>query len=135
MNLDTGFQFGNSIAGDKRVQKLVRVVAVLYIVYAVLIVFIVGSRIANIVRVISEVQGLGETPLSALIPLITLGFIGLALFVVICILVFFLFKQTNRVLCLVLSAVLLIGFPVGTVLGIFTLILLTRAPVKEQFGG
>ena len=76
-------------------QKLVRVAAVLYIVYAVLIVFFVGSRIANIVRAISEVQGLGETPLSALIPLITFGFIGLAIVVVICILVFFFSRKAT----------------------------------------
>ena len=113
--------------------KLVRVAAVLYIVYAALVAFFVGSRIANTITLIDQVQELGETPLLSLIPLITIGIIGLAIVAVICILVFFLFKQSHRILCLILSAVLLIGFPVGTLLGIFTLIVLTRVPVKEQF--
>lgn len=44
-------------------------------------------------------------------------------------------RRKNRVYCLVVAGISLIGFPFSTILGIFTLIVLLRDSVRELFEG
>jgi hypothetical protein len=44
-------------------------------------------------------------------------------------------KHKNRVYCLVVAGISLTGFPFSTILGIFSLIVLTRASVRDLFEG
>ena len=114
-------------------QKLVRVAAVLYVVYAAFVLFFLSMEIIDVTSTIESSGCESETQLPHLIPMTDFVFKGLFAVFVIGLLAYFLYKQSHRNLCLVLSAMLLIGFPVGTVLGIFTIFLLTQASVKKQF--
>lgn len=49
------------------------------------------------------------------------------------ILTYLLFKRKSYKLCKILSIVVAIGLPWGTVLGIFSFILLRREPIKAEF--
>ena len=42
-------------------------------------------------------------------------------------------RRKNRVYCIVVAGISLIGFPISTTLGIFTLIVLLRDSVRELF--
>ena len=44
-------------------------------------------------------------------------------------------RRKNRVYCLVVAGISLIGFPFSTILGIFSLIVLLRDSVRELFDG
>ena len=46
----------------------------------------------------------------------------------------YLTKQKNYVFCLVMAGVICMFFPFGTVLGVFTIIVLMRDSVRESFG-
>lgn len=45
----------------------------------------------------------------------------------------FLRQQKSRIFCLVIAGIECLSFPLGTVLGVFTLIKLSKASVKERF--
>ncbi len=60
-------------------------------------------------------------------------FIPLTFMVLLILLTYFLHKRKNRTVCIVLALVSCINYPVGLILGIFTIILLTRPAIKEQF--
>lgn len=42
--------------------------------------------------------------------------------------------HTNHTFCLVISAIICLSFPLGTLLGVFTIIVLMRPSVKRLFG-
>jgi len=42
-------------------------------------------------------------------------------------------RRKNRTFCFVVAAVCCLGFPLGTILGVFTFIVLSRPSVAEQF--
>ena len=44
-------------------------------------------------------------------------------------------RRTNRTFCFVVACVLCLAIPLGTVLGVFTLLTLSRDSVREAFGG
>lgn len=46
----------------------------------------------------------------------------------------FLGQRTNYMFCFVLAVIVCLNFPLGTTLGVFTLVVLTRPRVKELFG-
>ncbi len=46
----------------------------------------------------------------------------------------FLARQTHYVFCMVIGALECLSFPFGTILGIFTLVVLSRESVKQLFG-
>ncbi len=45
----------------------------------------------------------------------------------------FIAKRKNRVFCIVIGAINCLAVPLGTVLGVFTIVLLTRDEAKKQF--
>jgi hypothetical protein len=111
--------------------RLLKLVGFGYLIYALFAIYIIYIIIGKIDIIIGE-KAFNEIPLSNYLPLITLGIIALIFIVLILILSYFLHKRIHRTTSRVLSIILSI-FPIGTLLGIVTIMLLTRKDIQEQF--
>jgi uncharacterized membrane protein YfcA len=110
--------------------KLLNVAGFGYIIYALLLaLFILNKIIAKI----TIIKNLHEVDFSSYLPLIVFGLIGLLIIILIAILAYFLNKRIHWKASLVLTLILLITFPIGTFLGIFTGMLLFRKDIQKQF--
>jgi hypothetical protein len=106
-----------------------------YVIYGILIIVFISIKLITGLNLVAENTDLNSIAFSNYIPLILFGIISVVCIFLIFLLAFFLFKRIKRTICLVLSAIFLIGFPLGTILGIASIFVLTRPDVKEQFTG
>lgn len=100
-------------------------------IYALFALYIIYFIVGKINTILGE-KAFSEIPLSNYLPLITLGAIALIFIVLILVLAYLLHKRIHRTTSMILSIILSI-FPIGTLLGIATIMLLTRKDVQEQF--
>ena len=117
----------------ERINNLLPIARIGYIIYAVLAGVFIVLKIIKTLTMINKQMGQHDMPIESYVPLISFGIIGLVLIILISILVYFLFKQTHRTVCIILSVILLAAFPFGTILGIITILALTRSDIKKQF--
>lgn len=113
-------------------KKLLSFVSFGYILFGVGMLIFVGVKIVQIFEF-----GASDPNFSIFsahgIPTLSLGLIGLLLFGLACWVGRLLFQCKNRKTATILSIVLLLGFPFGTVLGVVTLCLLQTKEVKHAF--
>jgi amino acid transporter len=111
--------------------RILKIVEFGYLIYALFAMYVIFRIIGKINTSIGQKE-LSEIPFSNFMPLIVLGLIALVFIVLILILAYFLNKRIHRIASLVLSIILAV-FPIGTLLGIITVMLLTRKDIQEQF--
>ena len=119
----------NEIKMDR--SRLLKMVGFGYLIYALFALYVVYFIIGKINKLLGG-KTFSEMPLSNYLPLITLGAIALIFIVLILILAYLLHKRIHRTASMILSIILSI-FPIGTLLGIATIMLLTRKDVQKQF--
>ncbi len=113
--------------------KLPSIAGIGYLIYAASIIFFISSRIIATLNRAAANADTNSLSRSDLIPLINLSVISFVIIILIIFLSFFLLKRRHRVACIVLAVIICIDIPIGTLLGIFTIIVLTRADIKAKF--
>jgi len=111
--------------------RLLKILEFGYLFYALFAAYIICLIIVKANKIVGE-KKITEIPLANLLPPIVLGLIALLFIVLILALAYFLNKRIHRIAILVLSIILAV-FPLGTLLGIVTIMLLTRKDIQEQF--
>ncbi|MEJ2658591.1 MAG: hypothetical protein P8012_15610 [Desulfobacterales bacterium] len=114
-------------------EKAPSIIGLGYVIYGILVIVFIAVRLVTGLHLVAENAELNSIAFSDYIPLIFLGIIMVVSVFLIFLLSFFLFKRIKRIICLILSAFFLIGFPLGTILGIASFFVLTKPEVKEQF--
>lgn len=114
-------------------EKAPSIIGLGYVIYGILVIVFIAVRLVTGLHLVTENAELNSIAFSDYIPLILFGIIMVVSVFLIFLLSFFLFKKIKRTICLVLSAIFLIGFPLGTILGAASIFVLTRPNVKEQF--
>ena len=117
----------------EQMDKAPSIIGLGYVIYGILIIIFISVRLIPGLHSVAENTKLSSIAFSNYIPLILFGIISVVCILLVFLLSFYLFKRIKRTICLVLSAIFLIGFPVGTILGIASIFVLTRSEVKEQF--
>ena len=114
-------------------KRMLTIIGICYSVYAAAIIVFVFSRINAVLKLIMLDSGKGNLAFSQYMPVITVGAIGVFLAFLTFFLSVLLIRRKKRRLCMILACIFLIEIPVGTVLGIFTVILLTSPLIKQEF--
>jgi len=114
-------------------KRMLSIVAIGYSVYAVVIIAFISSRISGVLQFIAIDPLYGDTSFSQYIPVIAVGLIGILLFLTTVLLSILLIRRKRRIVCLILACIFLIEIPFGTILGIFTIIILTSPVIKREF--
>ena len=114
-------------------EKAPSIIGLGYVTYGILVIVFIVVRLVTGLHLVTENAEMSSIALADYIPLILFGILLVVSVFLIFLLSFFLFKRIKRVICLILSAFFLIGFPLGTILGIASFFVLTRPEVKEQF--
>lgn len=115
-------------------KRMLTIVAIGYSVYAIAIIVYIFSRISGTLQLMA-LDSLYDGPasFSQYMPLIAVGLIGILLFFSNVLLSILLIRRMKRRLCLIIASVFLIEIPFGTILGIFTIIILTSPVIKQEF--
>jgi len=113
-------------------RKFLLAVSALYVAYGIFMLSFVASRIIEVLKV-----GSSDPSFSILsaqgVPILTLGLIGIALASLACWQGYLLFQLKRRKTSIVISCLLLVGFPYGTILGVITLCLLQVTEIKNEY--
>jgi len=109
-----------------------RVLPFIYICLGLLFIIPVATTIYNVAIVIPRIDPDMLEPVS-LVPTITLLFIGLVLITISEINGILLLKRKHRRTSIILSCILLLAFPIGTLLGIATLFVLNQGLIKARY--
>ena len=103
-----------------------------YFLYGISVIYFIGSHILKLLSVATEQSGFIFLSLEA-VPLISFIVIALLLMCFIFWLSYLLFTKNRKKTCNVLAVILLIGFPVATVLGIITLWVVNKTQLANEF--
>jgi hypothetical protein len=103
------------------------------LIYALLIIIFISSRTIALLNLAQNSSETGPLSYTQMIPLLSMSLISLGFIVLNSFLSFYLIKRRRRITCMVLAVILCFGFPLGTVLGVFIIILLTRPGIKKDF--
>ncbi len=114
-------------------KRMLTIIAICYSIYAVAIITFIFSRITAILHLIAFDPVYDSPSLSQYMPVIAVGLIGILLFLSTVLLSILLIRRKKRILCLVLACIFLVEIPFGTILGIFTIIILTSPAIKQEF--
>ncbi len=109
-----------------------RLLPYLYLLLAALVLLSVIAVLLSIETVLDEpAQQLSKS--RQLVALSVLLFIGGGLLIAYILNAIFLLRKINRKASIVLSLISCLGFPLGTIIGVVSLLVLTRAEIKAEY--
>jgi hypothetical protein len=100
-----------------------------YVVYALFILVFVSRTILRAF----PAEPAQPIPVLSLVPVILFGVIGVGFITLFCLLAYFLATRRHHKAAIVLAAISCIGIPFGTILGVLSLITLTRPDARAEF--
>ena len=123
---------GVNYIGGSVVKNTHKFLSIGYFLYGISVIYFIGSHILKLLSVATEQSGFIFLSLEA-VPLISFIVIALLLMCFIFWLSYLLFTKNRKKTCNVLAVILLIGFPVATVLGIITLWVVNKTQLANEF--
>ena len=109
-----------------------RLLPYIYLILAGLVLMSIVSVLIGMNAAIQE--SAQQTPNSRqVVPLIILLLIALGLGTIYAVNAVFLLRKVHRKASLILSIISCIGFPLGTIIGVLSLIVLTRKEIKDEY--
>jgi hypothetical protein len=114
------------------VKIVFRLLPYIYLILTGLVLLSMVSVLMGINALLQEGAQQAPNP-RQIVPLIVLLLIALGLGTVYAFNAVFLLRKVNRKASLILSIISCIGFPLGTIVGILSLIVLTRREIKDEY--
>jgi hypothetical protein len=118
--------------GVSPVKIVFRLLPYIYLILTALVLLSMVSVLMGINALLQEGAQQAPNP-RQIVPLIVLLLIALGLGTVYAFNAVFLLRKVNRKASLILSIISCIGFPLGTIVGILSLIVLTRREIKDEY--
>ena len=109
-----------------------RLLPYIYLILAALVLMSIASILIGMNAAIQESAQQTPNP-RQIVPLIILLLIALGLGTIYAVNAVFLLRKVHRKASLILSIISCIGFPLGTIIGVLTLIVLTRKEIKDEY--
>lgn len=113
-------------------RKIIPILSICYVLYGLAMLAVAGFFVVLFVRQITHDPGFVVMSAEAF-GIMMFGFLSLTMSVFAFLLSFMLLKRRNYSLVLILTSSLLLGFPVGTVLGSILLGVLYMKDIKREF--